>query len=160
MPGKLALAIALSVTAASLSACSGKQEPSTTAGSSGRLTKAQFIQRGDAICKEMNEVPDKIAEPENASDIGAVADYLQESLDQTRPKVEQFKALLPPAEDQAVATRMASIYDQLLAKEAEVIAAARARDHERYDKAQGEVKGLTMKLDEEASAYGFEICGT
>jgi hypothetical protein len=163
MSSMRAAALALCLAVASMSACSGKQGSSSvgdTGGSSGRLTKAQYIARGDAICKDMNEVPDKIAEPEDASDIGAVADYLQQSLDETRPKVDELEALQPPAGDQDVATRMNDTYDQLLAKEAEVIAAARARDNERYDQAQAEVKELTMKLSEEASAYGFEVCGT
>lgn len=159
MSAKLALALVLSLAAASASACS-KQEPSAAGNASGRLTKTQFVARGDAICKEINEVPDDIAEPGNASDVGAVADYLQQSLDRTRPKVEQFKALRPPARDQAVADRMGGTYDQLLAKEGEVIAAARAHNAEAYTKGQDELRDLTEKLGQEASAYGFEVCGT
>jgi hypothetical protein len=156
---KLALALALSLAAASMGACSDKQGPGAEGSTSGRLTKTQYVARGDALCKEINEIPDTIAEPQDATDVGALAGYLQQSLDRTRPKVEQFKALRPPAQDQPVATRMSGAYDQLLAKEAEVIAAARARNGRAYRKAQDEVKSLTAKLSKEASAYGFEVCG-
>jgi hypothetical protein len=159
MSGRLALAVAIGLAATSLSACSGKQESAASGNPSGRLTKAQFIARGDAVCKEIEQVPDTIPAPADTSDIGAVADYIQQGLDKTRPKVEQFKALRPPASDQAVADRLKSTYDQLLAKEVEVIAAARAHNQAAYQTAQDAVGELVAKLRDEASAYGFKVCG-
>lgn len=62
---------------------------------------------------EINEIPDTIDAPAETSDIGTAADYLQQSLDKTRPKVEQLKALRAPAGDQAVADRLRTTYDHL-----------------------------------------------
>ena len=159
MPGKVAVAVAVGLAAAVLGACSSKQSSATGGAASGRLTKAEFIARGDATCKEINEIPDTIDASAETSDIGAAADYLQQSFDKTRPKVAQLETLRPPAADQAVADRLRSIYDQLLAREADVIAAARARNQAAFATAQGEVAALIKELHDEASAYGFKVCG-
>ena len=159
MPGKLTIAVAFGLAAVLVSGCSSKQSSGTPGAASGRLTKAEFIARGDAVCKEIDEIPDTINAPAETSDIGAAADYLQQSLDKTRPKVAQLEALRPPAADQAVADRLRTTYDQLLAKEADVIAAARARNQAAYTTAQGEVAALIKDLHDEASAYGFRVCG-
>jgi hypothetical protein len=159
MSRKLVTAVAIWLATTALSACSSKNESSGGGDPSGRLTKAQYIARGDAVCKEIEQVPDTIPAPEDTSDIDAVADYIQQGVDKTRPKVEQFEALQPPVSDQAVADQLKSTYDQLLAKEAEVIAAARAHNQAAYQKAQDEVGTLVEALGKQASAYGFKVCG-
>jgi hypothetical protein len=167
MPRTVALAMALALVAASLGACSGKHRSDATgspkapdASDAGRLTKAQYIAQGDAVCKEINEVPDTITKPADEKDNVAVAAYFQQSLDATRPRVEQFRTLEPPKADQAVADQMNAAFGELLATTGDIVAALRQKNADAVKSADETLKTLGEKLARTAKDYGFTVCGT
>ena len=126
----------------------------------GRLTKAQYIAQGDAVCKEIKEVPDTVAQPTDENDNAAVAAYFQQALDATKPKVEQFRALEPPVSDQAVADEMNATFADLLATTGDIIAALRQNNADAARSADETLTTIRDKLTRTAEGYGFTVCGT
>jgi hypothetical protein len=146
------LAIASSGLAAlvALSACGGD---------GGRLSKAEFVDRADAICAKY----DKQIEPlqENAGDS---AEELATALDKIIPIVEregnELKELKPPEEDQE--TFDAWIDEGFRAVETgkRLRDALREGDEDTYERLAAEVNAAEKANDRRARALDLEVCAT
>jgi hypothetical protein len=88
-----------------ISACGSSGNNSGSKASGPPLTKAQFIQQADAICRRGNDKID--AQTSNLAPSVAPSDFITKTmLPDLRAEVDELRALQPPAADEATITKM------------------------------------------------------
>ena len=137
--------------------------PTTSSGASsastgnGRLSKADFIAQGDAIC-EANVVKEKAVPQPSGSDVKAAASYLPQLLSIVADEDAKLRALKAPAADQATIDAALAELDSALADFRKAETAANAGNAATFQSesraAQVPANDATTKLH----AYGFQHC--
>ena len=129
----------------------GGDDNSTTAAStdtSGQtITKADFLQQGNQICKEGNDQMNQQRQPDQNSSQAEVADYVQSTIvPNVQNQIDQLKALGAPAGDE----------DQVN----KILADAQAA----LDKLKSNPSSISdntfAQANQEAHAYGLTECGS
>jgi|RhiMethySRZTD1v2_1073278.scaffolds.fasta_scaffold376443_3 hypothetical protein len=169
-------ALVLAAFALSIAACGGDDDDGggsgadegsamTTEGSQA-LSKQEFIEQGDEICREGNEEFERINEELDAISGGSASEQfaqaesiLREGADLIDARIDDFRALDPPPEDAEVIDQyLDGVEDQraLLEQMADAAAAEDEQElqdvSERLDQVAAERRGI-------AQGYGFEDCG-
>lgn len=124
----------------------------------GRLTKAEYITRADAICREINEKGGEVSRP-TGRDPEALAEYADKTIEFVEPRVERFKALKGPESDQASIDELNASFDRLISNLKGVAAAIRSGDREAGRKVTTELQMAIDKNRRLAKQYGFKECG-
>lgn len=124
--------------------------------SESRLTKAEFIERGDAICGELSVATGTVETPADETDF---ARYLTEVRGHAEAARESWELLEPPADGDEIHQ---SILDQLSNAIETVngaITAAESGDTVTAGDLLREADEAGDAVDAEAQAYGFKECG-
>lgn len=125
-------------------------------GSSG-LSKDEFIEQGDALCQRFQDETDEVAEPETEEEL---VEYLDEVIGIAQSTQEDFEALDPPEGGESVHEALVDSLEKSIAKVREARDAFEDDDQEAFEAAFEEAVELGEASDEEAKAYGFEVCGS
>jgi hypothetical protein len=154
MPKRSVSFVAVTVLALALAACSGGTD---------RLTKAELITQGDAVCKTFSDKAGPIGQditaapsadnlPQYATAFGQLESVFSDMID-------SLKALSPPEADQSTWDSITSGLTSELAALREAKTAAESGDLTAFNAAGtkiGQLDGETSKL---ATTYGFQVCG-
>jgi len=134
-----------------------------------RLSKAAFIERGDAICakyRAKNQELNKNAPAKNPTDpsatdaqVKASAPILEKLADNLRGARHEFSALRPPAEVETDWKNTLDDIDQLAVKLDTAAESARAVDRQRVVNEYGGILRLNHRISTFEQDYGFSVCG-
>ena len=136
---------------------------STTSGTSngsaasGRLSKADFIAQGDAIC-EANVVKEKAIPQPSRNDLKAVTSYLPRLLSIVTDEDAKLRALKAPAADQATLDAAFTELDTALAAFRKAESAANAGNSAAFQSAAQAAKAPSDDATTRLHAYGFQHC--
>jgi hypothetical protein len=147
LPARLTALVALGALAVVPAACGGDDDD-------GEVTKEQFIENADAICKETNEdIQQSLSDlSDDATNEEAADVALERAVPRFREQIEQLRDLDPPAAD---AEEIEALWDDLDASTDELEAKLR-------DDPDG---AFTTEFDpfsdesEFAAEFGFTECG-
>jgi len=152
---RLLLVLACSL---ALAACGGgdDEESSGSGGSGDTLSKAELIEKGDAVCKEGNERIAEIPDPQGLEDIATLAESTQAiATDLTA----DLRALKPPEE-------VKKPFDEFLALVQEgsdlltpLRTAAEQGDEAKVRELLAEAEAINGRNDAPAREVGFKVCG-
>ena len=164
-----AASIAALLPVMALVGCGGASDSSTqtvTVGSTTTaepLTKGEYIEQADAICREfdaqLDPLGDKVQAQFEASDYDAAADTLAEAVDVARPGLEQLEALPKPPNDDAALEQLDDLRQQQVALLERGEDAVRDQDASRISSIFDELDAVDERSDGIATGYGFQECG-
>lgn len=153
--------------------CGGSDSSSsgtTAAASSGEpLTKAEFVERADAICEDrapereaLQEQAQELAEEINAGDDQApeeLADLLVEAADHAEQEFSELRALVPPSSDATRVNSMLYAAGSQVALTREGAEDLRNGDFEAFTEVTENSSEIKDRASRIARAYGMEVCG-
>lgn len=132
-----------------VAAC-GSDEPET-------LSKSEYIEQADVLCTAfMNEV-DAQELPTSPDEAVEYFDALIPSADETHAGFEELE---PPPDGTEVHEALLTSLSESTDKVREAREAAARGDGEAINAAMAEAAEIGQRADEQAKAYGFEICGS
>lgn len=129
----------------------------------GPLTKADYIEQADAICRSYNEQLDPIREELEAQlrsrDFAGAADTIGEAVQVARAGVEELEALPKPPGDEPVLDQLEDLRQQSIALLARNEDAIRDEAVDRSNSIVRENESVDERSDGIATGYGFQECG-
>ncbi len=154
MPKRSVWFVAVTVFALVLAACSGGSD---------RLTKAELITQGDAVCKTFSDKAGPIGQgitaapsadnlPQYATAFGQLETVFSDMID-------SLKALSPPEADQSTWDSITSGLTNELAALREAKTAAEGGDLTAFNAAGTKIGQLDGQTSQLATTYGFQVCG-
>jgi hypothetical protein len=138
-----------------LAACGGDDDDGGGGGDA--LTKAEFIEQGDAICEAASDDGEDLEEPD-AEDAEDLSRFLGDAIEVIDGARQEFEDLDPPADGEEVY----ELEVEALRDSVEVLEDAKAAAD---DDDVAEARRIVTEADPEADAreplqeYGFEVCG-
>jgi hypothetical protein len=126
-------------------------------GEGARLTKAEFITRADAICKDANDRIDAIPEPQTTEEL---AELGRQVLDIGREQLARLRALRPPAADEETINGTYDVIEEQLGVAEELVAAAEEGDLQGLQELLEQGERLDARGDRIARDYGLKDCGS
>ena len=128
-------------------------------GGDDKLSKADFIESGDKLCLDFNTKAKDLATPppESAPQLVTLLDKTLALADETRADLEALKA---PEDGEAVKKALVESLRLSTNRVRDARDAADRGDGEGFESAMAEADQIGKRADEEAKAYGFEVCGS
>ncbi len=148
----IGVAVGLVVAAAVLTGCGGGD------GGGGALSKAGYIERGDEICKSIEEDSQDYAVPPPDAAPSAHERFMSDVLVVVEDARDEFQALDAPDGDEDAKERFDSYWDRVVSYVERARNAAAAEDRQEYEGLLAELEADT-ELGEAFREYGFEVCG-
>lgn len=158
----------LGVAAFAVTGCGGGNgEPAAKdgAGAAAPLTKAQFVARGDAVCREVKQAQrpylDRLRSLERGAELKRVAPILEGVLGESRKGLGRLRELRAraPREDRATFDDYLAAAERLLAESAKLTEAARSEDRAAGRKVAATADALSADEQRLADEYGLRDCG-
>jgi hypothetical protein len=140
-----------------LAAGCGTDEGGDGAGEAQRLTKEEYVEEADAICKEANDRIAALPEPQSTDQL---AELGQQVIDIGQAELDRLRALRPPAADEATINGAYDLIEQQLGVAADLVDAARNGDLGQVQQLLDQGEQLNDQADQIARDYGFEECGS
>jgi hypothetical protein len=143
-----------------LAACGG--------GGGDEVSREDFIAKADAFCKEQNaEAKKRNAKLQaTATEAHSEAEFfnraipqLEEGLEWTRDKQEEFRNIEPPADDRATIDKLHDTIAEEIDQLERVVDAARDRDLEKFASLAEAQQKIDDRADAIAKDYGLKECG-
>jgi hypothetical protein len=159
-PGKKTILLLLAaLTALLIAGCGGgggtESTTTTTTEEAQKLTKAELIQQGDAICAEVNAAVGALnSEPEES----AVPQTIEKTSNLYLGMVERLQELGAPEGGDSSYAEFMEATEKLAKVEGEVKLAAEREDTEALGEAATEATPALEEFEERAETYGFEDC--
>ncbi len=125
-------------------------------GSSNRLTKAEFIEKGDEICTELKELEEELSLVKSFEEL---EELMGPAIDKTNQALEDFRDLNPPEEDEETINKFLSIGEEQLPLMEEYKKAVGEEDREKAFAIYEEVNEKEKRSDKIARDYGLKACG-
>ncbi|MEA2194869.1 MAG: hypothetical protein QOG42_1303, partial [Solirubrobacteraceae bacterium] len=126
------------------------------------LTKAQFITRAAAVCRDVKKAHQPYAEQVDKLapnvDLKRVAPLLQGTLAESRKGLARLRALTPPPADRAAIDAYYRAAEALLEAHSRLADAARTNDRATGEKVAAAVGGLSDDERRLATRYGLKDC--
>lgn len=125
----------------------------------GRLSKKEFIRKGDAICRQTNAESAKTPVPDK-KDIRATADYLRGTATLLMGQDDRLDALKPPKQDEP---RLRDVFSRQRAALAQLQDAANKYQLGDQDVAQvtaNNADTALLEVRQDLQGYGFQDCAT
>lgn len=126
-------------------------------GGTAELSSAAFVREGDAVCADLEEAADAIEEPADESDF---ARYLRALLAAGADAHAAFEDLDPPADGDEVHRALLGSLDAMLEGLDGAATAAEGGDTVTAEDLLSQAAADGEAADEQARAYGFEVCGS
>ena len=129
------------------------------------LTKAQFVMRADAVCREVKRAQrtysDRLAALRDRADLARMAPILEGVVAETRQGRKRLGALRAqaPSPDRAAFAAYLAAADRLLAASTRLAAAARSDDRAAARAVADAEAALSTAQQRRAAAAGLEDCG-
>jgi hypothetical protein len=129
----------------------------------GTLTKAQFIAKATAVCRDTKKAQlpftDKVNSLPDGTDIKRVAPLLVGALAQSRKGLTRLRAVPAPSEDKALLDAYFAAAERLLTALENLANAAKASNRPAGAKVAREAQALTADARQKATDYGLKGCG-
>ena len=120
-----------------------------------RLTKAEFVERGNAICKKTAARTKALADPKTVADIPGFVDKATRELD---AGLAELRDLDPPEELQSDLDRFIAFGEETKALAGELKSAAAAKDQQALAAASQRGDKLEQRSDAVARRLGLDAC--
>jgi hypothetical protein len=121
----------------------------------GRLSKAELLKQGDALCLKQRAADQKIGATQSVKTLAAKGDELLAS---DRAALDRFAKLKPPSDLQAKFDAYVKRLRSSLQSEAELIAAAKKGDVKRLRQAILAIQAVRPQLAAASRDVGFRSC--
>lgn len=147
-----------------LAACSGDDDDSSEEPPGG-TSKAEFIEKGDAICARVNESIVRINQEaqqlsgSREEQFAALAPILRRATEIQADAIEEFRALEPPEADQKRIDRYLEAAEEQADVLEQMAAAAENADAAAFSEASPQLTEISLRRKQLISGYGFEECG-
>jgi hypothetical protein len=141
--------------AAALAGCGGSSDDGDAGGDEERLTKAEWIAKADALCKQSFAEADAVPEPKSQEQFD---DYLAEVLAITRRFDPQFAALEAPEGDEETVQNLVRLNEQGTRLFADLLEAVRAQDSAKIERIIKQGTAKSAEFAAAARAYGSKEC--
>ena len=125
----------------------------------GRLSKHEFIKRGDAICRKYNRQANKIAQSLGNS-LRDIADAINKVIPIARKEWTELKTLKPPAEDQTTFDAWIAAGLKQIDEGKKLHDAAVRRDFAGFQAHFATIRASQNDLHRRARGMGLRVCGT
>ncbi len=152
MPRTMRRTVGTGALVVDLAACSGGSAKTAPP------TKAQYIQQANAICKEMNDALDAIADP--GSDPGKYADAIDEVHDVIYETATKLRDVPMPTGEEDALLAIYSKVDIITRDLANLGAAVRAADVEKINRIEATLGADQDAANDASNAYGLTVCGS
>jgi hypothetical protein len=153
----------LGAAALAVAGCGDDGKDSGSSGAGRALTKAQFITKATAICRDTKKAQlpftDKVSSLPDRTDIKRVAPLLVSALAESRKGYDKLRALPAPKQDKALLDAYFAAAGRLLKALEDLANAAKESDRPAGAKVARETQALTADAREKAQAYGLTGCG-
>lgn len=129
------------------------------------LTKAQFIDRADAVCRDIKQAQrpyhDRVRELARGAGLERVAPILEGALGESRKGLERLRDLQAqaPDEDRATFGDYLAAAGRLVGESAKLAEAARSGDRAAARDVAATADALSAEEQRLADEYGLEDCG-
>jgi len=120
------------------------------------LTRAEYVQRADAVCKSYNERQEKLGDPKSLKDIERLADETTPLAEEQLDKLRDLKAPDEIADD---ANAFRDLTAQQVSNIDDLVGAAKASDVKRIQSIVTSASKLDVQADAKAKAIGLKVCG-
>ena len=134
-------------------------------GADTRLTKAEFIARAAAICRDVTRAQGRysgrIRALSRVDELKRLAPILDDALGASRQGLERLRAVRAqaPGEDRAALDAYYAAADRLLAASTQLRDATRSDDRAKARRIAARADALSDDAQRRADAYGLEDCG-
>ena len=156
MPHRLnAPAIALALFAEALAACNG-ESPSESRDGSGPLSKREFIERADEICRETESAIAALDPPQSPEEVDEYIDELEQS---SREGIADLRSLEPPPRDVERVRQFIGFIERSVDLLPEYSHANERGDAARVQEIESELQAIQGDAVGIARDYGFKSCG-
>jgi hypothetical protein len=123
------------------------------------VTKAEFIEQADALCRDFREATEEVTRTEPSSP-EEVADQVDRLATESERTLEKFRALTPPAGDEDVLRRYTESIEESNALIRKLGDAAQANDASAVEAHSRDLQELAQRQRTLAQDYGFKVCGS
>jgi len=120
-----------------------------------RLTRAEYVEAADAICREAQQRNMDLGEPGSLEEM---VEFLEKSKALSEEEFAKLEALNPPEADEAQVQRARELNRRLLDMMGELKSAIEAEDEARSQEILDEANRLTMEADAIAADLGLVVC--
>jgi hypothetical protein len=124
-------------------------------GSSGTLTKAEFIEQADNLCGAANDELDALPEPKTPEELRTALD---KGVSRTRKLLSDLRALNEPEADEQALEEIYSLVERSIAKLDEADAAFATGNVTAVDGIVQAGQGLLDQANAASKTYGFKDC--
>lgn len=156
--GIICAVLAAFVAALPIAGCGGGGESSTSTTASGEpLTKQELIAKGDAICKQANNLFAQLQQSPPTTPESAVT-FTQKLIHIQETELSQLRDLHPPAPLKSSLDDYVRALDENIGVLKKGLKAAQQNDATGYAKAQAETVSEQVKRLQLARAVGFREC--
>ena len=142
-----------------VSACGGGDEETGAPAEAGgdRLSKADFLEQGDAICAGLEADGSQLAPPADEQDY---ARFITEAVELAQGTRDEFAALSPPEDGEQVKKELLDALDASIESAEGAATAAEGGDTVTAEDLLSQASEQGDAADGPAQDYGFQECGT
>ncbi|HYH49552.1 MAG TPA: hypothetical protein VEG38_08395 [Acidimicrobiia bacterium] len=160
---------AAAASAIGLAACGGSSENTsdgvvttttvapTTTTTLPPITKAAYVQQGNAICQVMNDKNEALADP--GEDLAKMVSMMEQSRQITADALAQLRDLRMPAGDEAALGAIFGQVDTVISDADQAIAALRAGQLENFLTIAERLEKNQQTVNDASIAFGLNVCG-
>jgi len=124
-------------------------------GGSGRLSKAEYVKRADAICTKYNAKLKALSRPTSISGLPA---YVDEALPLARKGDRELRALKPPKDEEQTAKEWLDQNDSVVGSMERLRNAAKKGDRAGIQTALNEASSANQSANQLARRLGLRVC--
>jgi hypothetical protein len=127
----------------------------------GGVSKEEFIEQADAVCRQTFEESLALAESGNfdPADLESNGRLIQDVTVLLEDQTQSIVALEPPEEDRDILDEWLNTQRALADVFRSASSAALEGDQKGFDAAYADANAIQARSSELAAAYGFEVCG-
>jgi hypothetical protein len=131
------------------------ESTAATSEEAAKLSKAELISQGDAICAEVNAAVGALSSSEGEAVVGGEAEKIANLY---TGMVSSLQNLGAPSDDEGGYAKFSEAAEELAKVEGEVKLAAEREDLVALEEVDGEVEPALEEFHTQAATYGFEEC--
>lgn len=120
------------------------------------LSKEEYIERADAICRETERQTQDLERPRTPEEL---AGFVDEAERVTADLLRQLRDLQPPEEDRQEIDALLNKIQEALGYLPSIARAAEERSAARIKQLGRELREVSSEANEMARDYGFQVCG-